>query len=1307
MIHHVTERVLWSRTLLATLMLLLCGLAGYAQCVNPGTPINFSTTGNNTGPGYTTVYVLTDNGGTIQQTVASGFAAPAANGYYKIYAVNYNTTVAAPTLTAGTNVTAIGGNCASISSTPITFCVVSGIVTAGSSITFANSGNNTATDYTTVYALTDASGAIISTSTSTSAIAPKTGGCSFSIYAVNYSTSGTAPTLTPGTSISAIGGDCSAISSTPISFTVVPATPTAAGTNPTIPNTANGSISLTGTGTNGSYPANTPVSVTYTTPGGSTATYTGNTDANGAITIPNLAAGTYGPFTVSVNGCTPSTPGGSATLVDPVPPAPTVTANNPPTAGTNGSITVSSSTSTPYPPNTPISVTYTTPNGTSVFTGTTDGSGTVTIPNLPTGTYGPFAVSVNGGAPSTPAGSVTLTSPAPPTPTVSGGNPTTPGTSTGSIVVMSSSTPYAPNTPVSVTYTTPGGGTSVFTGTTDGSGNVTIPNLPAGTYGPFTVSVNNSPPSTAGGTVTLTDPTPDTPVATTLSNPTSAGTATGVITLTGSTAYPASTPVSVTYTTPTGTATFTGSTNTSGQITIPNLPAGTYGPFAVSINGGTPSTPGGSATLTDPAPSAPVFTVSNPTSAGTPTGSVSLTGTTAYPANTPVSVTYTTPGGGTATFTGTTDGTGAVTIPNLPAGTYGPFSISLNGGTPSTPDGSATLTDPAPSTPVASMVSNPVSAGGSTGVVSLTGTGGAYPPNVPVSVTYTTPGGGTATFTGTTNNNGQVIIPNLPAGTYGPFTVSINGSTPSTAGGTVTLTDPSASTPVASVGSNPTTAGGSTGVVSLTGTTAYPANTPVSVTYTTPTGTAVFTGTTDGTGTITIPNLPAGTYGPFTVSLNGGAPSTAGGSVTLTDPSASTPVASVVSNPSSVGTSTGVVSLTGTTAYTANTPVSVTYTTPNGPATFTGNTNGSGQVIIPNLPTGTYGPFIVSLNGGTPSTAGGSVTLTDPAPSSPVATLVSNPTTAGGSTGVVSLTGTTAYPANTPVSVTYTTPTGPAVFTGTTDGTGTITIPNLPAGTYGPFAVSINGSPASTAGGSVTLRDPAASTPVASVVSNPTTAGGSTGVVSLTGTTAYPANTPVSVTYTTPTGPAVFTGSTNSSGQVIIPNLPTGTYGPFIVSLNGGTPSTAGGSVTLRDPSDLTPIVYARPSSAHGTSTISVVVDLLELNNVATSGLITVKISREDVVSLSLPAGATTVNSRPVQNSVWSFDDSSDPDYYILTTNASVAASGQLSFGLTGTLTPGSTAGKVTLSASVVGGSGGENKITNNADADTIDYFQN
>ena len=139
---------------------------------------------------------------------------------------------------------------------------------------------------------------------------------------------------------------------------------------------------------------------------------------------------------------------------------------------------------------------------------------------------------------------------------------------------------------------------------------------------------------------------------------------------------------------------------------------------------------------------------------------------------------------------------------------------------------------------------------------------------------------------------------------------------------------------------------------------------------------------------------------------------------------------------------------------------------------------------------------------------------------------------------------------------------------------------------------------------------------------------------------------------------------------------------------------------------DLTPVIYARPSSIYNTKPITVVVEVYELNAVTTNGLITVKLSKDPKVTLSFPSMAASVGGITVQNSAWSFDDISDDDYYVLTTNQSVAAGDILPFGLAGSLTPGATSGTLTFTTVLGPGSGGEVLITNNTDADKIDFFQ-
>ena len=146
--------------------------------------------------------------------------------------------------------------------------------------------------------------------------------------------------------------------------------------------------------------------------------------------------------------------------------------------------------------------------------------------------------------------------------------------------------------------------------------------------------------------------------------------------------------------------------------------------------------------------------------------------------------------------------------------------------------------------------------------------------------------------------------------------------------------------------------------------------------------------------------------------------------------------------------------------------------------------------------------------------------------------------------------------------------------------------------------------------------------------------------------------------------------------------------------------------VTASALSDLTPVLYARPSTTYSTKPISVVVEVYELNGAPTHGPIIVKLNKDPKTSLVFPIGASSVGGISVQNSAWSFDSDSDEDYYVLTSNQVIAAGDVLSFGLTGNLSPGATSGSLTFTGVLGPGSGGEVLITNNSDADKIEYFQ-
>ncbi len=207
-------------------------------------------------------------------------------------------------------------------------------------------------------------------------------------------------------------------------------------------------------------------------------------------------------------------------------------------------------------------------------------------------------------------------------------------------------------------------------------------------------------------------------------------------------------------------------------------------------------------------------------------------------------------------------------------------------------------------------------------------------------------------------------------------------------------------------------------------------------------------------------------------------------------------------------------------------------------------------------------------------------------------------------------------------------------------------------------------------------------------------------------------NTQTVTAQTTTTSAGSLTLNTDGSFRFVPTASYSGTASFSYTTCDNGTPQACANATIyiLVAPQlpvpDLTPTIYTRPSPVYGTSPITVVVDVNELLGVATRGLITVKVTKDDLTSLSFAAGTTTLDGRSVQNSLWSFDGSSDPNYYILTTNSVVSASGKLTFGLSGTLTPGGTSGTLAINAVIVGGSGSETRINNNVGVNKIDYFQ-
>ena len=137
---------------------------------------------------------------------------------------------------------------------------------------------------------------------------------------------------------------------------------------------------------------------------------------------------------------------------------------------------------------------------------------------------------------------------------------------------------------------------------------------------------------------------------------------------------------------------------------------------------------------------------------------------------------------------------------------------------------------------------------------------------------------------------------------------------------------------------------------------------------------------------------------------------------------------------------------------------------------------------------------------------------------------------------------------------------------------------------------------------------------------------------------------------------------------------------------------------------NLSPVISFLPNNITNSTSIGVILDVYEFNSVSTSGLISVYIKKDPKYILNFAPSATTVSGRAVSNSSWTFDATSNSNFYILTTNSVIAADGLLSVGFTTTFNPNSTKGSTPIVATILLGSGGEIDDTDNVDNDILTY---
>lgn len=137
---------------------------------------------------------------------------------------------------------------------------------------------------------------------------------------------------------------------------------------------------------------------------------------------------------------------------------------------------------------------------------------------------------------------------------------------------------------------------------------------------------------------------------------------------------------------------------------------------------------------------------------------------------------------------------------------------------------------------------------------------------------------------------------------------------------------------------------------------------------------------------------------------------------------------------------------------------------------------------------------------------------------------------------------------------------------------------------------------------------------------------------------------------------------------------------------------------------NLMPVLSFSPSIVNGTTNVDLVGEISEFNGKQTSGIITVYVLKDLLYNLSFNPAATFLGGQSVDNSIWSFDATSNPNYYLLTTSAVFAPNSVHLFGFTTNIAPGSLNGQSASGITILSGSGGDISNADNLDDDILVY---
>ena len=193
--------------------------SNYTGCNSNDGTVSVINAGFNQELGYTQTYALADTNGIIQRikdnpsNLQPLFVA-VATGKYRVYALNYETASGINNYSIGTSIENGSGSCLDIEG-PIYYevctCPFTGCNASDGTVSINNTGFNSSSDFTQVYALTDTLGSIIATTSGNPTLSPLFSNISagyYHVYGLNYETTSGVNNFSIGNNIDNVTGVC-------------------------------------------------------------------------------------------------------------------------------------------------------------------------------------------------------------------------------------------------------------------------------------------------------------------------------------------------------------------------------------------------------------------------------------------------------------------------------------------------------------------------------------------------------------------------------------------------------------------------------------------------------------------------------------------------------------------------------------------------------------------------------------------------------------------------------------------------------------------------------------------------------------------------------------------------------------------------------------------------------------------------------------------------------------------------------------------------------------------------------------------